>query len=399
MTKTEGALSGVKILSFAQLAQGPSAVQYLADLGADVIKVERPSEGAWERSWSGLDLFIKGESAFFLSLNRNQRSLTVNLKEEEGKEIISRLVREVDVLVENFRPGVMERLGLGYDGLSEINPRLIYASASGYGSSGPYRDKAGQDLLAQSLGGLASVTGRKDDFPTPVGAPIVDIHAGSLMSMGILAALHYREKSGKGQKVEVSLLDSAIDMQMEPLFYFLNGGGKRSIQRSRSGIGTPFSEAPYGIYKTKNGFVAISLTPIHKLARVLGMEELAKKYSQEDALEKRDEIKECIQQEIINKNTEDLLAIFDQNDVWCAPVKNYEELAEDPQVKYNEVILEMEREDIGQFKVIHCPIKLSLTKPTIRRPPPRLGEHTDEILRSLGYDDNQIAKMNKTGVV
>jgi len=395
---TKSALSGIKILSFAQLAQGNAGVEYLADLGADVIKIERPGKGAWERSWSGLDTYIKGESVFFLSLNRNQRSMTINLKEEKGREIICRLVKESDVIVENYRPNVMERLGLGYDDLSKINSGIIYASASGYGPDGPYRDKPGQDLLVQSLSGMASVTGKADDLPTPAGAAIIDIHSGALIAMGILAAICYRAQTGKGQKVEVNLLQSAIDIQKEAITYYMNGGGERSLIRSKSGIGAPFYEAPHGTYATKNGHIAISLTPLKKLGEVIGLIELIEKYEQSEALTKRDEIKELIQQVIKEKTTEEWLRLMEAHDVWCAKVNNYADLVEDPQVEYNQVIKEIEREDIGSFKVIGFPVQLSESKAEIRKAPPKLGEHTDEILRELGYDD-EIGEMKKNGII
>jgi crotonobetainyl-CoA:carnitine CoA-transferase CaiB-like acyl-CoA transferase len=398
LSRSKGALSGIRILSFAQLAQGNAGVEYLADLGADVIKIERPGKGAWERSWSGLDTYIKDESVFFLSLNRNQKSMTINLKEEKGREIVHKLVKKSDVIVENYRPQVMERLGLGYDELSKMNPGLIYASASGYGPEGPYRDKAGQDLLVQALSGMASVTGKAGDLPTPAGAAIIDIHSGALIAMGILSALYYREKSGRGQKIDVNLLQSAIDIQKEAITYYMNGGGERSIIRSRSGIGAPFYEAPHGIYATKDGHIAISLTPLKKLGEVMGLRELIEKYDRTDAFAKRDEIKELIQDEIKAKTTEAWLQLLEKHDIWCAKVNTYADLVEDPQVKYNHVIKEIEREDIGRFRVVGFPITLSESKAEIRQPPPRLGEHTEEILRELGYD-NEIEAMKKNGIV
>ena len=216
-------LEGIRIVSFAQLLQGPSGVQILADLGADVIKVERPQVGAWERNWSGGEAYLGGESVFFLLANRNQRGLTANLKSELGREVVSKLLDEADLLVENYRPGVMERLGLGYETLKKRNPGLIYVSCSGYGSSGPYRDEPGQDLLAQALSGLAFATGKADDPPIPAGTSIVDQHAAVLLALGALVALAARTRTGEGQELEVNLLSAALDLQIEPLAYLLNG--------------------------------------------------------------------------------------------------------------------------------------------------------------------------------
>ncbi len=393
-----GALSTVKVLSFAQMAQGPSAVQYLADMGAKIIKVERPVHGALERNWSALDVFLQGESGFFLALNRNQRSLTVNLKTEEGKRIIETLVRDADILVENYRPGVMGRLGLGYQDLAEINPALIYASGSGYGSDGPYREKAGQDMLAQAMSGLASVTGRRGDFPTPVGAAVVDIHSSALLVVGILAALFCREQTGKGQKVEANLLESAIDLQKEAFFYFLNGGGDRSINRSKAGIDAPFYDAPHGVYQTRDGYIAISVAPLGKLGEILQMDDL-KSYGQGESFSKRDEIKDLIQKRISDKTTEEWLEILEREDLWCAKVKNYNEVIEDPQVKHNRTVREMYRDDIGTFRVIGPPISMSGTPTDIGSPPPRLGEHADEILSSIGYSKERIKALRADGVI
>ena len=398
MSDAKGALSEIRILSFAQMAQGPSAVQYLADLGAEVIKVERPGTGGLERTWTALQLYIRGESAFFLGLNRNQRSLTVNLKEEEGRRIIHRLVRGMDVLVENFRPGVMDRLGLGYEALAEINPGLVYASASGYGVDGPYRDRPGQDLLAQAMSGLASMTGTRDNLPIPTGAAIVDIHSSALLVVGILAALMHRQRSGRGQKVEANLLEAAIDLQKEAYFYYLNGGGERAVTRSRSGIGAPFYEAPHGIYRTRDGHLAIALNPLEKMGRILGLPELAG-IGPREAFDRRDEIKQRMQQVLERKTTAEWLELMNAEDVWCSAVKGYPQVVEDPQVRHNRVVRTMERVDIGSFQVIAPPIRLSATPPDIGNPPPRLGEHTDEVLTSLGYTPEQIRALREKGTV
>src|SRR2546425_2536200 len=225
MTEAQLALlSDIRILSFTQGLLGPAAVQHLADMGASVIKIEPPGTGAFERSWAGADTFRNGVSVFFLLANRNQRSLTLNLKHAEGLAIARRLVERADVLVENFRPGVMDRLGLGYQDVRAINPRIIYASASGFGQQSPFRDLPGQDLIIQAMSGLAAATGRAGEPPTPVGAAVVDQHGASLLAMGILAALIQRGQAGEGQRVEVTMLEAAFDLQLEPLVYFMNGG-------------------------------------------------------------------------------------------------------------------------------------------------------------------------------
>src|SRR5215470_19072122 len=207
-------LSGVRVLSFTQFLLGPSSVQFLADLGADVIKIEPPGGALWERHWSGCNVFLNGVSAFFLLAHRNQRSLTVDLKHPEGLAIARRLVEGADVLVQNFRPGVMERLGLGWEAARALNPRLVYVSASGYGESSPYRDRPGQDLLLQALSGLASISGRAGQPPTPVGTAVVDQHGATLLAMGVLAALLERARTGQGVHVEVSMLRAASDLQL-----------------------------------------------------------------------------------------------------------------------------------------------------------------------------------------
>ena len=266
-------LQGIKILSFTHFLQGPSAVQMLADLGADVVKVEPPT-GAWERTWTGSDAYLDGVSVFFLLGNRNQRSITLDLRNGEARKIVHRLVGEADVLVENYRPGVMKRLGLDYPTLREINPRLVYCSCTGYGSDGPHVKLPGQDLLLQAMSGLAALSGAGDGPPVPTGAAIVDQHAAVLAAFGVLAALFARTKTGRGRMVESNLLNAALDLQMEPFGYYLNTGPLWA--RTTPCIGSRTHPAPYGIYRTADGWIAISLSTMDKLAMGLGMPELAK---------------------------------------------------------------------------------------------------------------------------
>ena len=261
-------LSGVRVLSFTQFLLGPSGVQFIADLGADVIKIEPPGGTLWERNWAGSDLYLNGVSAFFLSTHRNQRSLTLDLKHPDGLAIARRLVEGADVLVQNFRPGVMERLGLGWETVRAWNPRLVYVSASGYGESSPYRDRPGQDLLLQALSGLASISGRAGQPPTPVGTAVVDQHGATLLAMGVLAALLERARTGQGLHVEVSMLRAALDLQLEIVTYFLNGA---RLAKSPTSLASMFHPGPYGCYETRDGWLVLSMSPLKALRDALDL--------------------------------------------------------------------------------------------------------------------------------
>ena len=379
-------LQGVKIISFTHFLQGPSAVQMLADLGADVIKIEPPG-GAYERSWSGLNSYQNGVSIFFLLGNRNQRSISVNLKSEEGREIVQRLVQEADVVVENYRPGVLDKLGLGYEALKQINEKLIYCSCTGYGSDGPYRDKPGQDLLLQSMGGLAWLNSKKDGPPTPVGTAIVDQHAAVLGSLGVLAALHERNRTGMGLKVDSNLYNASIDLQIESFSYHLNGF---HMQDSfESGLSTKFHQSPYGIYKTMDGYLTVSVSPIEKLQEAFGhthFEGLTK----DDQFSQRELFDRIICDQMKTKSTSEWFEIFEKHDIWHAPIQNYDEIEQDPQVKWNQVIAEMDHPVAGAVRVVNHPVRYNDQPLQIRITPPQFAEHTDEVLKECGYSDSEI---------
>ena len=263
-------LEGVRIVAFTQFLMGPAGVQHLADLGADVVKVESPG-GAWERHWAGGDLYPGGESMLFLATHRNARSIALDLKQSAAHQVARRLVSGADVLVENFRPGVMDRLGLGYAQVSEWNPRLVYVACSGYGEAGPYRDLPGQDLLLQGLTGLAHATGDEDGPPTPVGGAVIDTHAAALLAMGALAALLERERSGKGQLVEVTLAQAALDLQRENVAYALNG---YPFGRGPRNVASGYHPAPYGVFETADGHLMVSMSPVAQLNAALRLDEL-----------------------------------------------------------------------------------------------------------------------------
>lgn len=390
-------LSGIKILSFTQWLLGPAAVQYLADMGADVIKIETPGEGAWERRWAGGDTFRNGVSVFFLLANRNQRSLTLNLKHPEGLVIAQRLVEHSDVLVENFRPGVMERFGLGYEDVRAINPRMIYASASGFGQQSPFRDLPGQDLILQAISGLAAATGRAGEPPTPAGAAVVDQHGASLLAMGILGALLLRERTGEGQRVEVTMLEAALDLQLEPVVYFLNGG---KVERPKEPLGSSYHQAPYGIYQTRDGYLAISLSPVSSIRDALGgPSELIPYEDPTIAMVQREEIYRALDPFFRTRETKELVESLRARGVWCAPVQWYDEALQDPVVRHLDPFLEIEHPRAKRVKLLKHPIRYGGKGAAVRRLPPDLGEHTREILDELGYSEGQIERFREVGTV
>lgn len=390
-------LSGIRILSFTQWLLGPVAVQYLADMGAGVIKIEPPGTGAFERGWAGGNTFRNGVSVFFLLANRNQRSLTLNLKHPEGLAIARRLVERADVLVENFRPGVMDRLGLGYQDVRAINPRMIYASASGFGQQSPFRDLPGQDLIIQAISGLAVATGRAGEPPTPVGAAVVDQHGASLLAMGILAALLQRERAGEGQRVEVTMLEAALDLQLEPLVYFLNGG---KVERPKEPLASSFHQAPYGIYQTRDGYLAISLSPVSAIRDALGgPEELIPYENPSIAMEKREEIYRVLAPYFRTRDTREWVEILRGRGVWCAPVQWYDEVLQDPAIKYLNPFVEIDHPRAGRVKLLKHPVRYGGRGAALHRLPPDVGEHTREILEELGYSQAEIDRLRAVGAI
>jgi crotonobetainyl-CoA:carnitine CoA-transferase CaiB-like acyl-CoA transferase len=384
-------LEGVRIVAFTQFLLGPAACQYLADMGADVIKIEPPGRGAWERSWSGADTFIGGVSVFFMMANRNLRSVTLNLKSPRGVDAAKRLIETADVMVENFRPGVMDRLGLGYEDARRLNPKIIYAAGSGYGGDGPYSHLPGQDLLIQAISGLGANTGTEEQGPTVSAAAVVDQHSASLLAMGILAALVNRGRTGEGQRVELVMVQAALDLQAEPIVYHLNGA---KLRRPKTPLADTFHAVPYGFYATEDGHIAISMTPVKVLSEVLGSpaeltpyEDPALAYSQ------RDEIRAALDPFFRKRKTAEWVELLRAHDIWCAPVKNMTETFEDVAVKHIAPVLEFEHPRAGRVRVLKHPVRYSSGEATLRRPPPDLGEHTGEVLGELGFSAAEIEAM------
>lgn len=383
-------LSGVRVVAFTQFLLGPVATQYLADMGADVIKVEAPGSGAWERSWAGGDTFLNGVSAFFLLSHRNVRSVALDLKSEAGREAVLRLISTADVVVENFRPSVMDRLGLGFEAVRAIKPDIIYASASGYGADGPSRDLPGQDMLLQAITGLAAATGRSETGPLAAGAPVVDQHAASLLAMGILAALVHKERTGSGQQIQVNMVEAALDLQLEPLTYHLNGG---SLRTPALGMGSMFHPAPYGIYAVMGGHLALSLSPLSTLARALGSPDELEPFKDDQALSHREEITRVVAGLLADQTLGHLLEVLRGAGVWCAPVNDYAGVESDPAVVHLGCIAAFDHPRAGRVRTVRHPIRYSDAEPRIRHVPPEVGEHTSDVLAEIGYPAAEVQRL------
>lgn len=390
-------LEGIRVIDFTLVQQGPTCTMILGDYGAEVIKVEPVGTGEFYRHWHDLN---RGLGNPWLSLNRNKKSIAVNLKQPEGREVIHRLAKVSDVVVENFRPGVMDRLGIGYAALREINPRLIFASSSGYGQTGPYSKWKGQDLAGQGVAGLPLLNGFDGDPPIAISPPIADFTAGNLLAQGILLALLAREKTGRGQFLETALMHGMIAINMQSLTSAFNAEKpRRGTRRKRTNVW------PYAFYQTKAGplLMATNMFTDNYLAKycaALGIEDLTAAYPTEaEQNEHGAEIHAKFQEAFLTKTTEEWLRILGDYDVLAAPVNSPQELEQDPQVQHSEMVIEVEHPHGGTYRTVGFPIKLSDTPAAVTYGPPRLGEHTEEVLQLLGYAADEVAGLAERRVV
>ena len=394
---TDKALSGITILDFSHLLQGPFATQLLADMGADVIKIERPGAGDLFRSLTFRNKWVGGsESPNFLAWNRNKRSLALNIKAPEARASIMKLAETADVVVQNFRPGVMARLGYGYEDFRAVNPRIVYCSGSGYGDDGPYVDRPGQDMLVQGLTGIMAATGQADNPPTPVGAGFSDQIGAMNMVYGILTALLWRERSGQGQEVKVNLLAAMLAHQNQEMVMAMNFN--EDFQRPHSGIGHPGMDAPFGTYPTEDGWVTIAMSPFNTLVGVLGNPELLAYDDPETLFAKRDEIWRKLAAETGKWTTEALIAAMLEADIWCGEVKTHLGAAADPQVEHLGLITSYEHPRAGTVKIVGPAVHMSATPASIDRPAPLVGQHTREVLRGIGLNDDEISRLVSSSV-
>jgi len=371
-------LAGLLVVDMSQFLSGPYCTLRLVDLGARVIKIERPDGGDLSRRLYLSDS-ESGDSTIFHAINRSKESLAIDLKSERDMQALRRLISQADVLVQNFRPGVIERLGLGYEAANKINPRLVYCSISGYGEEGPWVSRPGQDLLAQSRSGVMWLNGDQGQGPVPFGLAIGDMLAGAAAAQGILAALVRRGVTGKGGLVETSLLEALVDLQVEVLTVHMNSGNKLP-QRSGFRSAHAYLSAPYGVYPASDGYLAIAMTPISKLADLLGMDELAPyRDDPKSWFTARDEIKALIAARIATGTVEEWLSILEPADIWCAKVLDWPELLQSEGFGVLDMLQTVGRGDGVSLATTRSPIRIDGRRPKFERAAPEVGEHNAAI--------------------
>jgi len=378
-------LQDILVIDFSQFLSGPSAALRLADMGAQVIKIEKPGTGDICRQLYVSDIIIEGESTIFHAINRNKKSYAADLKNADDLEKIKLLIAKADVMMHNFRPGVMKRLGLDYEAVKKINPSIVYAEISGYGNEGPWKDLPGQDLLLQSATGLTWLSNNSNENPTPMGVAVVDIMAGTHIAQGILATLYKRGITGEGALVQVSMFESALDFQFEVLTCYYNDGNQLPV-RSAINSGHAYVAAPYGIYKTKDDYIALAMTDIVRLGTLLQCEPLKEFTDASDWFDKRDDIKKMLATLLINKTADHWLTILEKADVWCAPVLNYDKLMKEEGYRVLNMETTVKTSKGLSVKTTRCPIRIDGKILAGDKGAPSLGEHNDEINAEFGLD-------------
>jgi crotonobetainyl-CoA:carnitine CoA-transferase CaiB-like acyl-CoA transferase len=392
-----GPLDGIKVIDCTHILSGAFSSTMIADLGADVIKIEKMGGGDPIRSAG--PPFQKGESAYFFSVNHNKKSICIDLKKKEGIDVVHRLVAQADVFMENFRPGVMDRLGLGYEALKKINPELIYASLTAFGSKGPYKDKPGFELIIQSLTGLVDVTSPPGGPPAKIQVQMVDLTAGLVLAYATLAALYHRQVTGKGQRVETSLLESTITMLANLANIFLMSG------KVPTGLGSRNPQSmPSQAFKTKDSYVSVVLSSDHwgRFCNALGHPDWAehpdfKKPSYR--VQHYGEMEAMIQSVTTTRNTAEWLDILEKHEVASAPINTVEQAFEDPGVIATGMVKTMEHPIAGEIRLLDKPWHMSETPGGLKLPPPPLGWHTSEVLKAAGFEAQEIDDLKKEGVI
>lgn len=383
-------LEGLRVLDLSRVLAGPYCTMMMADYGADIVKIEPPKVGDDSRAFGP---FVGKESAYFMSLNRNKRSMTLNFKRQEECDVFREMVKYADVVVENYRPGTMEKFGLGYDELKAINPKIIYAACSGFGHSGPYQYKPAYDIIVQAMGGIMSITGPEGGEPTRVGASVGDIIAGMFTAYGVMMALYHREKTGEGQKVDVGMLDCQVAVLENAIARYVTSGSVPVPLGNRHPSITPFSA-----FTAKDGHIIVGAGNDRlwiKLCNILGKPELLTDPRFDTNSNRTVHVKELsaiLNEVFVGKTINEWMDVLETAELPCAPINTVEKIINDPQIKARNMIVEVEHPVAGHLKMAGVPVKMSLTPGAVERPAPLLGQHTAELLKEiLGWDEAKTA--------
>ena len=375
-------LEGLTVLEFSQFLSGPYAGLRLSDLGARVIKIERPEVGDLCRTLYISDTDLEGDSTLFHAINRNKESFSANLKDTNDLELVKKLIAKADIITQNFRPGVIEKIGLDYESVKKINPQIVYGSISGYGSEGPWKDLPGQDLLAQSRTGLVWLNGNGGEAPTPMGLAVADMLAGHSLVEGILAGVIKRFRTNEGSHIETSLVEALLDFQFEVLTTYFNDGNRKPV-RSKYNNAHAYLSAPYGIYKTRDGYVAIAMTPLPRLGELLDLEFLKNLHDQKTWFTNRDEIKKKIGDWVIERSTQAILDILEPADIWCAEVLDWEKMLKHEGFQILDMTQRIKSLDGLDIKTLRCPIRVDGEIYKSELAAPKVGQDNEKIIKEM----------------